>query len=802
MLPSPTDRLSASPYPWRFFRVGGVDQVRLDKGADIFALDQLDQKLWVALSCPTSGLDFDSRTLELLDTDKDGHVRPREILDTVAWLRSVLKSGDCLLKGTPEFQLEDLRTDTKEGRLVLSSAQHVLKELGKPATTLTLGEASKSADFFAMARLNGDGIVPPQSIEDAKLRAVIDDVITCIGSLVDRSGKAGINQQLLDTFFAECAAFTAWTQQSESAGTDGGKVLAFGSNTKNMFAALEAVRKKIDDYFARCRLAAFDVRALAALNREETAYLEVAARDFSITAQEVAHFPLAMIAAEKSLPLDTGINPAWAEKIADFRANCCAGKNSLKESEWLHLNSSLDPYRNWLANKKGALVEGLAIERIHTILASTAKAVLTKALAEDAAVAPEIDAIHQCEKLALLCRDFSRLLNNYVSFTDFYARRFAIFQAGTLFLDGRSCDLCFKVSDAAKHGTLAAMAKTYLAYVDCTRPNNERMTVACAFTAGDSDNLFVGRNGIFYDRKGRDWNATITKVIDNPISIGQSFWSPYKKVVRFIEESVAKRAAAADNTAKIQSATLDAVSGTGDQKPKPKFDIGMLAAIGVALGSLATATSGLLAAFFGLGAWIPLGFLGLILAISGPSMLIAWLKLRHRNLGPILDANGWAVNTLTKINVPLGGSLTTLPTLPAGATRSLIDPFAPKSSPWPKVIAALLLLALLAGLSYRFNLLHKWFPTVVPEYVSADFDGPNVATEGELFVEIRLGSGAKSVMVQGLDGINALDVDTKTMMIKVPLNKAVVGKKIILIDTSPEHSETHDINVVAKKKAP
>lgn len=40
------------------------------------------------------------------------------------------------------------------------------------------------------------------------------------------------------------------------------------------------------------------------------------------------------------------------------------------------------------------------------------------------------------------------------------------------------------------------------------------------------------------------------------------------------------------------------------------------------------------------------------------------------------------------------------------------------------------------------------------------------------------------------------------MMIKVPLNKAVVGKKIILIDTSPEHSETHDINVVAKKKAP
>ena len=56
----------------------------------------------------------------------------------------------------------------------------------------------------------------------------------------------------------------------------------------------------------------------------------------------------------------------------------------------------------------------------------------------------------------------------------------------------------------------------------------------------------VGRNGIFYDRKGRDWDATITKIIDNPISIRQAFWSPYKKVVRMIEEQVAKRAAAAD----------------------------------------------------------------------------------------------------------------------------------------------------------------------------------------------------------------------------------------------------------------
>ena len=97
---------------------------------------------------------------------------------------------------------------------------------------------------------------------------------------------------------------------------------------------------------------------------------------------------------------------------------------------------------------------------------------------------------------------------------------------------------------------MAALAGTYLAYCDCVRKGtSEKMQILAAFTGGDSDNLMVGRNGIFYDRKGRDWDATITKIMENPISIRQAFWAPYKKVVRMIEEQVAKRAAAADEAA-------------------------------------------------------------------------------------------------------------------------------------------------------------------------------------------------------------------------------------------------------------
>jgi hypothetical protein len=117
--------------------------------------------------------------------------------------------------------------------------------------------------------------------------------------------------------------------------------------------------------------------------------------------------------------------------------------------------------------------------------------------------------------------------------------------------------------------------------------------------------------------------------------------------------------------------------------PPPAFDIakfaGIFAAIGLAIGAiggvLAAVASGVLRRTW----WqMPLAVLGVFVLISGPSVIIAWLKLRKRNLGPILDANGWAVNARVKINIPFGGALTATAKLPPNAKRSLVDPYAEK----------------------------------------------------------------------------------------------------------------------------
>jgi hypothetical protein len=151
-------------------------------------------------------------------------------------------------------------------------------------------------------------------------------------------------------------------------------------------------------------------------------------------------------------------------------------------------------------------------------------------------------------------------------------------------------------------------------------------------------------------------------------------------------------------TSAVTATPPPATPATPATPSKSKIDTGTLAALGLVLSTLLAALGGIFGAIAKLPAWqVPLAIAGILLAISLPSMFLAYLKLRKRNLGPILDANGWAVNARAKINVPFGTALTQVAVLPPGAQRDLVDPFAEKKRPWKLYIAlgVILLVALL-----------------------------------------------------------------------------------------------------------
>src|SRR5215469_16103071 len=165
-------------HTWKFFRAGGFDQVKLESGNDLANLDQLDQKLWVALACPTRGLEFDSRTLDLIDTDKDGRVRVPEIIAATKWATSLLKNPDDLLKGSPTLPLAAINDAVPEGKQIFSSAKQILTNLGKDsATAIDLEDTADTAKIFAATNFNGDGIIPADAAGDDTTKSVITDIM-------------------------------------------------------------------------------------------------------------------------------------------------------------------------------------------------------------------------------------------------------------------------------------------------------------------------------------------------------------------------------------------------------------------------------------------------------------------------------------------------------------------------------------------------------------------------------------------------------------------------------------------------
>jgi hypothetical protein len=712
---------------WHFFRAGGVDQVSLRDGKDLLALKELDQKLWVALAMPVKGVDIDTATLTLIDKDNDGRIRVVDILDTVDWLAATFKAPEDILTSADSVKLSAIKDDK-----VVAAAKHMLKDLGKAdAKEISVADSDAITKAFSDTVLNGDGIVIPESTKDEALKKLITEAIAAVGSVPDRSSKPGIDKAKADELFADIDKRAAWITKGKDAA-----LAPLGDATGAAHDAFAAVRDKLDDYFTRAKIASYDARGATTMNGQEADLLALAQKSLSAKNEDLAKLPLAKIDATGRLAMDAGLNPAWADRMAAFVKAAITpilgARPQLTAADITTIADKLAGFTAWRAEEPKTKVDAWDVGWVLELSSSDARKKLADLIAEDSALASEYEQIASVAKAVRLQRDGARILRNFVNFSDFYSRQDGVFQAGTLYLDARALHLVVSVNDTAKHATLAASSDAYLAYCDITRKGETRQ-IAVAVTNGDADNLFVGRNGVFYDRDGNDWDATIVKLVSNPISIREAFWSPYKKLVKAIEDTVQKRAAAADAeaTAKVTAAgttiaTADKAAALAPAAPPPptaapskKIDLGTVAAIGVAIGGIGTLVGALLATLFGLGKWLPIGIVAILLLISGPAMLLAFLKLRRRNLGPILDANGWAVNGRARINVAFGAAMTELAKLPKGAQRSLDDPFADKRTPWKRWVFLIVVLVL-AGTWY-VGKLDRYLPfTITSENALGD----------------------------------------------------------------------------------
>ena len=705
-------------YKWNFDNIGGCSRVRIASGQDIAHLDELDVKLWTVLSCPVKGLEIEEKSLKYMDRDADGKIRVNDVISVSKWMTGALKNPDLLLEGKDWVDIAEIDAENEVGLKLGKAAKQILFNLGKEGERISLADTADIAAIFAKTRYNGDGVITVTSTDAAAEKEVIAAALESTGGTMDRSGEMGVTAAQVEAFYTELRAYSDWCAAEVAA--------PFADKTDAVIAAYQALDAKMKDYFMRSRLAAFSPDSTSALDVQTSRIEAISAENLSVKGDEIASYPIARITGKEELDLTASINPAWVAQFQVVKeAAIEAGKKTLTEADWTAIGAKFTAYTAWKAAKAGASVEKLGIAKVNEMLQQDKKAALLDIVAQDLALKEEAENIEMVDMFLYMLRDFYRLLRNFITFNDFYKKDkdiSAIFQSGTLIIDQRACRFCMKVENMGAHNATAATSGMYLVYCDCTtKTSPAKLQIVAAVTVGEVGNLIVGKNAVYYDNAGVEWDAVITKVVDNPISVMQAFWNPYRRMATAVENLINKSAAEKDAkmmanaTAKINAAptSLPAAPAEGADpaaKPAatPPFDIakfaGIFAAIGMAVGMIGSALAALGKELFALTWWqLLLTFAAILMLISGPSMVMAWMKLRRRNIAPLLNANGWAVNAAAKISIPFGNTLTDVAKFPK---MKLKDPYAKAGMPvWAKVLITLCILAGAAAAAWYFGLI-------------------------------------------------------------------------------------------------
>ena len=291
-------------YDWKFSTVGGVARVNIETGDDIAHLDELDQKLWTVLSCPVKGLEFDAKTLALMDTDGDGKIRVHEVVAASQWLKKVLVNMDYLLDGNDRIDFLSISDCTDEGKQVVEAARMILGKLGLEKEEISLQDVN---DYMA--------------VYEEKCKA--------------------------DYTAAEADPYEP----------------PYGDASDAAEAAVNAVRQKVADWFMRCRLVQFDEEASPVLDVQVEKIAAISGNNLGDSMAEIAGYPLARPSKEALLPLLQGINPAWQGAMKDVAAIAdFAGKETITEEEWNAVVAKVDAYTAWKAAGETAMNEAIAAQ--------------------------------------------------------------------------------------------------------------------------------------------------------------------------------------------------------------------------------------------------------------------------------------------------------------------------------------------------------------------------------------------------------------------------------------------------------
>lgn len=677
--------------PLTFRRIGTAFHPVIADFDDLVALLEVPDAHWIATSAPTAGLHCDPQFLRVLDEEGDGRVRAEELRAAIRWVEARLSDPARWQPGSEVLALAALAPGAAD---LHAAAQLALAAAGATgAAEVSLGQVRDAHRTLLAKPANGDGIVPPAAAPTAAISRVIADVLEHLPGATDAAGVRGVDHATLDAFEAARAEALAWAEAEVEA-------CAWGPDSVAWAEATRSVAARVDAFFAACRLVAAEPAAAG----------RVAARSEGVdlagaTAQEIQAvidaMPVAEPSAERVLrwadlrpASDLGALHAFRRSTVEGVLGPAAAA-ALPEADWGRLAGEGAAILAWADQRPRHAVLRLGAARLRELDAEALAPI--RALCEaDAAVAAPLAALADLERAILYQRWLVELANNLAAMPRLYERdRAALFEQGTLVLAGQELKLALLVTDAAAHRAVAGHASLYLVYARIAG-NGREFDVVAPLTSGTSTGIFVGKRGVFVAAGGGSYDAVVTHIHPNPVSILEAVVQPFVRVGVMVGERIDRWQSAADaehratlgagpdtaaagaiEAARVASPAAAAAPVAAPPAKKalePAAVAGLAAAAGLAMAAVGSSLALLASAFEGksfLGALVTAT--AMIAAVLAPFAVVAWWKLRLRNFGGLLEASGWAVNDPLFLSSHLARAFTRRPPRPPGSRLDWVD---------------------------------------------------------------------------------------------------------------------------------
>ena len=637
---------------FKFQQLGSSHHLLIEDYRDLEEILELDEALWIATTAPTSTLKADATFLELLDSDCDERVRAEELKDAIRFLLKHLKDYSGIKNNNAELPLAAINTDTGLGKQIHNSAIKILKRLQKDAPVVALHEVREVKEEVLKGGLDQAGIVLPEAAADETDRQCIEDILHTVGGKEHQSGRHGIDSDSLATFFTECSLYLNWRLEAGDFNSDEAtKILPLGNATGPGYELLQSISHKLTQYFLLCDVKRLNPKLLDRALEEPEANIALNLMRIEQAESYLSDAPITRLNADGILDFSAEMNPFFKTLINDFSetvAGPLLGKQeALHKEDLQQLQNIFNPYVEWLKRKPKVKIEPIGAKMVSAYLSTPVyRQTLEALIAESHLTAFDLKTLKELERLLLYQMYILPLVNSFVSFPKLYnPQERALFEEGSLIMDGRHFTLAVKVGDRKHHIETSKSSNIFVMYCELYGGDKERKyEVAVPVTSGNRGAIHLNKWGIFNDISGEELHAKVVDIVENPISVGEAVMDPFIRINRAFFTRLE------EFSSKAEERLFHKETKGKDAKKKDGPSGTLLAGGGVAIAAIGSSFAFITKTLSALTLkTVILALLVVAGLIAIPSAIATYYKLSRRDLSTILEGSGWGLNARMKL---------------------------------------------------------------------------------------------------------------------------------------------------------